>query len=482
MNALLPLLLCCCQDPAPPALDVVELKNGDRFEGRITAQLDGYVELRLDAGAVIGLSTAEIAAVRPGAGAPVAATASAVPARDEWFVLHDASGAAVGWLHASVQNTADGGFTISEEYEFHQHHERYQVTSLCSAGADWTPRSCYFRERRSEPVLGLAAMPVDGAGQSERIVDERIVEAVPHGDRLQVVRLDRNGRRERELPLEHGVTFPLLARARARATGTAMPDTLLFDPATEELVVRSFDGARLRRVTVDGETMQVTELVESSAQGRNSVWLDASLRTVRRELAGPSLVAMPSNGDSARVAAHGATIPSAVVAEASGAFGVWLPNPAWTAREALPAGQVALTCAAHGASVALTRLDHLDPGTPLDTAADAVANWFRLLHPDLVVDGRETTTLRGGRAVQLRASGGYGEARVLATVDVTPHGEHFLVLICRAPAQAWDELAADFAFLRRSVELEPQALAPKLQGPIAARDAKRRAATVRVPE
>ncbi len=477
MNALL-LLLCCCQDPspqvpAPATLDVIELKNGDRLEGRITAQVDGYVELQLGAGAVIGVSMAQVAAVRRGAGAPESAAAAALAPADDWFVLHDARGDAVGWLHASVRNEGATGFTISEEYEFHDGQKRYQVTSLCSADAAWSPRSCYFRERISEPVLGVAA--VLPTGQADRIADERIVEAVCDGDHLRVTRLDRSGRHERELEFGPGTSFPLLARAHARATGEAMATATLFDPATEELVVRSFDGARLRRVTMDGESMQVTELVECSPTGRNSEWLDASMHTVRRELAGPALVAMPSNADSVRFAAQGATIPSAIAAEAGGTFGLWVPNPAWRVQQGLPAGQVALSCEAHAASVGLTQLDHLEPETPLDTAADAVANWFRLLQPDLVIDGRDSVTSRDHPIVRLRASGRDGAVEVRATVDVIPHHGHFLVLVCRAPAAAWEELAADFEFLQRSVELEPQSLAPKLQGPVAERQAPTKA-------
>lgn len=475
MNALLLMLLSCCQDPtpavqvqapaSPTALDVVELKNGDRLEGRITAQVDGYVELQLEAGAVIGVSIAQVAAVRRGAGTLAATVAPALAPADDWFVLHDARGNAVGWLHASVRNENDGSFTISEEYEFHDGQKRYQVTSLCMADAAWSPRSCYFRERKSEPVLGMSALLP--TGQADRIGDERIVEARCQGDRLVVTRLDRTGRHERELEFVPGSSFPLLARARARATGAAIPTAQLFDPATEELVLRCFDGARLRRVTLDGEAMQVTELVESSAVGRNSEWLDASMQTVRRELAGPALVAMPSNRDSVQFAAQGAVIASAIVAEAGGTFGLWVPNPAWQTCEDLPAGSVALRCEVHDASVGLTRLDHLEPETPLDGAVDAVANWFRLLHPDLVIDGRDPAKLRDRQIVRLRASGRAGSTRVRATVDVIPQRGHFLVLVCRAPAAAWDELAADFAFLQRSVELEPQALAPTMQGPVA---------------
>ncbi|MEO6596026.1 MAG: hypothetical protein ABIP94_14850 [Planctomycetota bacterium] len=473
MNALLPLLLCLCQDPTPtpPAptarnVDIVELVNGDQFEGRITAEIEGYIEIELDAGATVGFSTAEVKAIRRGQGASPAANAGALPASSEWFVLHDARGLAVGWLHASVTNTALGVCTIGEEYEFQDGKRRYQITSLCTTDARWTAATCYFRERISDPLLAsVTRLGIEG--QADRIVDERIVEAVSQGDHLLVTRLDRSGRGERTLDWAAGSTFPLLARAQARHTGAAVDGATMFDPATEELVARSFGAARLRRVVVDGKPLQITEIAETSATGRNAEWLDASMRTIRRELAGPSLVAVPSSAESARLAVGGVTQPSAIASEPGGDFGLWVPNPAWQVREDSPNGQVALTCEVHAASVGLSRLDHLEAGTPLDTAADAVANWFALLHPDLRIESREQILVRDRSALRLQASGRVGAIQIQATVDVIPNRGEFFVLVCRAPRAAWQELASDFDFLRRSIELSPQGLAPTLQGPLA---------------
>lgn len=472
MNALL-LVLCCCQDPSPqppPALDVVVLKNGDRLEGRITAQLDGYVELRLEAGATIGLGLAQVAEVLRGGGAPDQSSAASVAPSDQWFTLHDGSGQAVGFLHALVTNGADGAFTVSEEYEFADGRARWQITSMCTADASWLPKSCYFRERRSDPTLAAGAIgAADRGAQAERIVDERIVEATVDGERLKVSHLDRGGRRERELEFARGATFPLLARALARRSGSSFENLRLFDPATEEVVVRTFDGARQRHVTIDGKPVQVTEIAETTANGRNAEWIDATSRTLRREIAGPALVAVPSSRDSVTRAARGAAIPSAIAAEAGGAFGLWVPNPAWHAEDGMPAGQVALRCDAHGATICLSRLDHLERGAALDTAAESVANWFRLLYPDVAIERREPAVVRDRAAIRLVGRSRGGSDPVRAVVEVIPYHDDYLVLVCRARAAAWDELEPDFAFVRRTVELESQSLAPKLQGPVAER-------------
>ncbi|MCU0867465.1 MAG: hypothetical protein MUC36_27085 [Planctomycetes bacterium] len=476
MNPVALLLFVLCQDPAPttPDLDVLELKNGDVLRGRITAEVDGYVELQLEAGAVVGMSTAQVAAIRRGAGGAVAA-AAALPQRSEWFVLHDATGSAVGWLSTAVRPHQDGSCTISEEYEFQSGRRRYQVTSLVTAAANRAPQSCYFRERITEPMLASLAAALDAtSGQQERIVDERIVEARVSGERLQVQRLDRTGRRERDLAWPTGASFPLLARTFARQSGTGLDAVLMFDPACEDLVERSYDGGRRRQVVLDGVSMQVTEVAETGPSGRNSEWVDATQRTVRREIAGPALVAVPSNAASMKAAVGAVTIPGALVAAADGAFGLWVPNPAWTALANEAPGQIALACQAHGASVALARLDHLEPGCTLDAAIGAVGNWFALLHPELRVASRSETMLRDRAGIRLLATGRRGGDNWRAEVDVVPHRGGFLVLVCTAPQTAWDELAGDFTFLRRSVEFEPQALAPTLQGPLAEQSAPRR--------
>lgn len=492
------LVLSVCQDPAPApaatatppaarqpgnaqapapqvARDVVELKNGDVLEGRITAQVDGYVEVEIEAGAVVGVSMAQVAAVRRGAGAAMPpAVSSAFSSGSEWFLLYDGQGTSVGWLHASTSLRASGRVALSEEYEFVEGSRRYQVTSLCEADADGAPRSCYFRERISDPALLLGSLPgADAASLPDRIGDERIVEATCAGDKLLCSRLDHNGRREWQLPWAPQNGFPLLARALARLGRGPVGAARLFDPASEELVDRAFEAPRPRHVQIDGKTLDVLEVAETTAAGRNSVWFDASLHTVRRELAGPTLVAVPSSADAPR-SVGGVAIRGALAKEANGRFGLWLPNPAWRAVEDAPVGQVTLLCDAHDAAVALTLLDHLEKEVSLDSAVDSVANWFHLLYPELTDETRSPVQLRERRGVRITANGRKGGLAMQATVDVVPHGDHFLVMICRAPSTSWEELEPDFAFFARTVELDPKSVDPPLQGPLAERAAAHR--------
>lgn len=456
-------LLLGPQGPAPAALDVVELKNGDVLQGRIVTQLDAYVEIELGAGATVGLSRAQIARIARGEGAPAGPVRGPIAPRSEWFVLYDAAGEAVGWLQAGISVDSDGVVLVSEEYEFSAGARRYQITSQVRASAALEPLGCYFRERIGEPVVAAALVPDQPTGRNERIVEERIQEGRCEGDRLVLSRLDRTGRSERSLPWSAGATFPLLARLQALHEHRSVPVTTMYDPLHDELLTRGVDAPKVRAVRWDGAPRLVTELVDDAVGAlRNSAWYDERGGTLRRELAGPSLVAVRSVAEAAQRAAGASRIASSFVVAAGGAFACWLPNPSWVPVDDLPDGRLVLQGPNPAASIAVTRLDHLEPGTALSTAADAVANWFLLLHPELRLQSRQSSTHKGRDAIQIVAQ---GKAQ-RATVDVLPHGEAFVVVSCVAPRELWAELAGDFEFAVRNLELDAAAIAPRLQGPV----------------
>ena len=447
-------------------LDVLALKNGDELVGKITSELDAYVEIQIEDGATIGVSRAMVKEVRRAARSELARAAVVRP-DDAWFALHDADGASVGWLHASVTTRTDGSFAVNEEYEFVNGSRRYQITSRCVADATGRGLRCYYRERVSTPQLRRQLPMSDPIASADRIGDERIVEAVVAGAELKVSRMDARGRSRRSLPWGEDSTFPLLARTIARQGKRRLGPTPMFDPRHEELQTRVFDGAGARQLMIDGARQRVVELSESNGAGADlgrREWVDAACRVVRRELAGPALVAVPSSAASARASVGETTIQSAVVAEAEGRFGLWVPSPAWRSADSLPPGHLSLDCAVHGAQVRLSLLEHLDRDTGLQTAADAVGNWFGLLYPELEIGARFSVNVRGRQALRMTAGDAGRTQR--ATVDVIPHEGSFLVLLCRAPSAAWDELERDFAFVQRTLELDRDALNPRPTGPL----------------
>ncbi len=475
---ILPVLFCCAlaQDPQPAVavpgrLDQVELQSGEVLEGRIVVDSSNYLEIELGPGATVGFRTNMVAAIRRGAGAACrSAVAAPLVARDEWFTLHDGTGTSVGWLHSTQTSAADGSVVLQEEWDFQNDRRQFQVTLLETADAELRPISCYFRERVREAAVG--ANPLDPMATVLRTRQERIVEATVDGRELAVHRLTPEGRSDRRLPWPDGATFPLLARASQARRDTAAStaggwEGTVFDAATEEMQVCRFAAARPRLVPIDGASVRVEEVVEQSRSVANAIWRDAGAHVLRREVAGPALVAVPSSPEQAVVAAGRRTQPAPFVADADRRFGLWCPNPVWEIQPA-NAGTVALVSALHHASITLSSLTHLDAATSLDAAVLAVERWALLLHPEYTVVHRDWVRVRDRQSARIEcASSGLAGERVV--LHVVPSAGSYLVLRCCAPLAAWAELQADFAAVADHLELEPAVVATLV--PAAATDA-----------
>ena len=428
-------------------LDQIELHVGEVLEGRIVLERSNYVEIELGPGAIVGFRTSVVRSIRRGAGALVAAVPEgALAARDQWFVLNDASGRAVGWLHSTVSTDQGGGSRVLEEWEFSEGRRYFQITMLETTSRDQQPVACYFRERITEEVCGGAGN--DPLARTARVREERIVEATVDNGILNVRRLSGGDRRERSLPWPQAGSFPLLARVQNMRTDVEHEVTV-FDPAAEELQTRTFTASRQRRVSMTGSPELIDEVVEYGAGTSNAIWRDASSRIVRREISGPALTAWPSDaGIAQRAVRSGQAQPPLFVAEPQRRFGLWRPNPAWQALST-SAGSLSLACSAHDATITMALIDHLDVGATLDEAAAAVERWFRLLEPGLEIDGRVQRRVRRCKAVHIAAHGGIGLRKRRALMVVVPWQDRFVVVRCQAPTMAWAELECNRLLWRR---------------------------------
>lgn len=92
----------------PARRDTIELRGGEVLVGRIVLERGNYVEIELQAGCVVGFRQEQIAAIRKASVDPVAPVRAALPARDEWFLLHDGAGASIGSMHRTVSTDRNG--------------------------------------------------------------------------------------------------------------------------------------------------------------------------------------------------------------------------------------------------------------------------------------------------------------------------------------------------------------------------------------
>jgi hypothetical protein len=470
------LTLLVCQvpgSPAPAGGDVIRLDVGTELEGTIRKETDDYVEIELADGSVIGLDKKRAVAIVRSAVARASAAdvrpsdALAKGPEDRWFTLHDGHGERVGWLHATVAPAEDGSLRIGEEWSFDGGDATTEVTRLEVVDADGRPRSCFYHER----------VRTAGAGES-RVTSQRVVRGVVDAGRLEVVSRSTAGgpsatHQTYEFP--DGARFPLEARAQLRRSGAPARAEIthrVFDPGSATWTSTTWEVGRQRAVEWNGSRIIVRELVEADGRGRNAEWLDGAAGTLRREINGPALVATAA--DQATATAARATAPArrepAFAADAAGKFAMWLPNPTW--RFDAPAhGQLTARCDLHDASVSLVLLDQLRSEDLLETAADGVERWLRLLHPDLRVASRTATTTRRTPAIRIRAdyerqSPGSSQRRV-ADVVVFELVDGMRVACCAdAPRDVLPQLTEDIACILERIELHREGFAPTAQGPL----------------
>lgn len=443
--------------PAPPGrADVVVLEDGSRLEGRITRETSGYLELRLGAGALVGFEKRRVQRIERGAG-PVEkkAPSSTVPLGETWFVVHDGEGKAAGRLHASVTRDDAGHLRFGEEWWLRGPRGPLEITVLEVADAELRPRSCFYHERSR-----------DAGGQ---LLHERIVRAERRGAELVIETRGTEGRTRDRRPFSENAGFPLVIRARLLREPPAVSRSfacVVFDPATETLARRVYELHPLRRLRWGTRELRARELVVRFGERTISEWVDARGASLRRQVNGPALVALPASEDRARhlPSAREAVWAPSMRRTGDGDLALWLPHPGWTFSELKGPGQVGARNARTGAVVSLVRLDHLGSELTEDEAADAVVRWLRLAEPGFTVTGRRRSRWRDRPAVELEAvferHGRAGLERRRALVVVASVRGRHVALCATAPAERWPEVYDDLTRIRDTVELHAEVLRP----------------------
>ncbi len=462
-----------------PGLDCIRLVAGTELRGRIRVETADYVEIELGPGTVIGLSTAKIAEVtRAREASAVAADAgptdatwsrgAAFEARDDWYVVHDAEGRVVGRMHATLSPSGDGGWRIGEEWSFTDDERTIETTRLDAIDAEGRPVSTFHHERVRSSTGQLSA--------------DRVVRAVVEGETLRVHIRSDEGAETRTYRVEDGLRFPLELREELRRRVAGEPGERthpVFDPMHSEFErVRCEFGHTRRVASSSGEALPVREIRATTPHGQNAEWLDGGFAPLRREVAGPALVALRVAGEKAAHAASAKVFPPAFRSEHGGDFGLWLPNPGWRFVGEASDDEVVAELPHESASLALLRLPQLDAGLGLDSAADAVMRWMQWAYPELVENGRRLGTVRASTPVmEVRATGttAAGETTQL-WIHVLQVGGDWFASCAAAPRHAFGRLADDFRWMVERFELRREGFNPEEGGASVWGGAKRKSA------
>lgn len=469
-------LLAAPQDPVTPDVDVIRLQIGTEITGRIVTETDDYVEVEIGPGTVVGFGKDRVVSIsravkraepqpepelEPEADGPYRL-------RDEWNVLHDSEGRAIGWMHATVTPAEDGGVRIGEEWRFAGDGRTVETTVLEVVDADGRPVSAFCHERIRSA--------------DDRLSGDRVVRAVVEGDQLAVSVRTPRGAERRSYDFAPGTRFPLELRAelRQRPAGVQAQEThTVFDPLTEQFEKRTYDFGRTRRVDLgEGEALPVRVLTASGTRGENTEWLDASARPVRSEIAGPALVAVPVANEAqakSRAAEASVAFPPSFQAELNGAFGLWLPSPAWRFVETDRPDEITAEAPVDDATMSLVRLGHLDADLELPSATDAVLRWLRLVHKRLMVVERGEQSIRATVAARVRARATrHDSSEVELLIHVLQIDGQWFAACGSAPRTAFARIEPELEWMVERLELQREGFAPELRGPLAKRHGKRR--------
>jgi len=442
------------QPPGTPV--VVELASGGEIEGVVVSDGAGFVELRVGRQTVVGFRRSEITGIRAARAADVAHDATPLfEPQDQWFVLHDEAGNVVGRMHSTIVQDDAGRFRLGEEWEFRQADMTSGVTLLEVVDGRMNPVSSFFHERMTRNLDG-------------RVMRETLVRGVVEGERFIVDRKGSRAPSRVDYELDPQMRFPLSVWqfVRDRCRQPVQESWTVFDARTGEFARREL-ATRVRNVIWQGDPVRVTELLGGVAGRSNTEWLDSSCRTMRREVNGPSLVAVPVAAEMTEryLMSKAPMFPSAVVEELSGRFALWLPSPSWRPVELDESGQIMALEEISGASASLVAFDQLEAEATVDSAADTVTRWLHKVS-DLAVAERERLRIRGVDGVRLGGSHvdhSSGSGSVMRSeVYVFPARGTYVAMCFTAPKLVYDDARADFTRILRSVDLFPRAAgAPK---------------------
>ncbi len=463
MIGILLLLACCQATEATVGGDVIHLELGEDLVGRICRETVDYVEIELGGGAVVGLAKSRVRAIVRGAAAVV--PASARLSRDRWYSLHDGGGVAVGWLHAMA--TVDGEVVRhSEEWRIRDGDLTTDLTMLEVVRLGGAPVSAFYHER----THGLDA---------ERCDSERVVRAEVVGDQLAVTVRSMRGVDRREYSVGSGLRFPLELRREVMAnpeTEQLEESFRVFDPRREQFHLLEFAGSRSRRIPSGVGSRRVRVMNVDDGIVCNAIWFDGPNAILRREVNGPALVAVRGTETAAKSFGRGSSvgIEPAFQAERGGRFGMWLPNPMWQFNEDEPAGQISAGMGMYAAGVSLVLVDQLDAGVGIESAADVVVRWLRLVHPELELRSREAVVVRNTRGVRIKARFARQQrdhvSRTIRCDAVVFHVDgDLLALCCEAPLRDYPLVQRDFDRILESLELRPEGVRPVARGTASAR-------------
>ncbi len=428
----------------PTKQDTVKLQNGNELEGRILAESESSLTIRIGPGQEIEIPKTRIATYsRLSRPEDPAAEAVASPwhQRDSWFLLRNADGAYVGKLHMLVHARGGKGYALEQQWTFVDARIKTLVSRVENVDRSLAPRSFQYREtvvRRRD----------------ERVQRERLVRGEVRHEKLLIDETNPAGRQKRSIPFPAGNLFPMLVEELLRRGGADQAHSFaasVFDPLDGTFELRRYslvDGVPSPTPPRAGASVRdaVVRLIECDSRGRRRrEWVARDGRILLAEVNGVNLVAEPVAAETGLRTRSFDKIRAVPTWRPFAGLELWLPAATWKFGREVERGRVLdLVVPIADASVRVCYLDSkTDEVLLLGAADDFVRRWL-LDEPWFKERSRDSLEIGGRACVRVDGGGKAADGKLrLGRVFVLEAPTGYLVVAAAAPAKTWDFLAPD---------------------------------------
>jgi hypothetical protein len=461
------LLVLACSLVAPAQDDVLKLKGGAKFEGKIVGENEktvtiqfpgGTMEIRRDRIAEIQRARREGGAEAPDP-APVLAGLTRFRDADEWFFLYQ-GGRRVGWRTIETRREIRRGV----------------------AGYVRRDRLVFTPAAGGQPEVDLSLMEFVDAELNPLELQQRMsagatiryVEGTRDGDQLKLVERAGGKTSERLALFRSGIELPgfLLRRlAVAPVPQGGYPDFRLFDPRDLEFAEIGLSRT-MERVNIHGQVLDVVIFRRKTATGVLETWIDLAGRTVREEIGSRTLVAV--SADRPRVEAFAAGDPKAGADDlgltvSCDEAGVRLDRPdlSWELQPGAPEKNLlaGLVRAASRATVEIFEVKPKHGVVTEESAAWEVLGRLQKSCDGFVIDGPTPQTIGQCEGLRFTVECKRRDARLKTLGFIIPRDRRIFVVLCAAPTEKYADVHASFLRIMQSFRIEREAPAEADQDP-----------------
>jgi hypothetical protein len=443
--------------------DVLKLKSGSKFEGRIVAENEkavtvqfpgGNMEIKRELIAEIVRGVAPAGKHEPVDPAPLLAGLTRFRDDDEWFFLYQ-SGRRVGWRQITTRRE------VRRDVAGYVRRDRLVFTSAHGGPPDVDLNLMEFVDAELKPVELQQRLT---AGSSTRLV-----EGSRTGEQLRLV--DRGGGQsvDRLTLFRNGVELPGFLLRRLATTPVperGYPAFQVFDPRELEFAEVSVTR-RIERVNLRGQVMDVIVFRRAVPSGILETWFDLAGKPVREEIGSRNLVAIATDQKQVEEFQEGKRNTAAddlglVIACDDSGLRLERPDLSWDIHPGVAEKNLltSLIKASSRATVEVFEVKAKGGALTEEAAAFEILGRLQKNCDGFKVEGPTPQTIGESEGLRFSVDCKRRDATLKTLGFIIPRDKRMFVVLCAAPSDKYADVHPSFLRILQSIRVEKEAPPP----------------------